>query len=571
MIALHAVVVSTVVTAVASAGASVDQTVAGGCGGLPWCNPSADLDERITSLLSVLTLSEKIAQLQTTHTGAALPGEGNSTNKGYIARLGLETYSARECLHGVCDQANTTVFPQSISLAATWDKELLQDVGEVIGVEARGLRNGFEQGGPNGFLPNFSRTPPGLTCFSPQINIVRDPRWGRAQETYGESPTLTMLLAERMVAGQQGNDSRYLRIAATPKHFDAYGGATSRGHRSPTEVTVSWRDWTETFLPAFHRLLSGSTTAAASTMCSYNTLCIVDNYTESCPGPSHGIPACADRALLTGILREKWGWNGYVISDAGAIKFIETDHEWASSQPEAAADALHAGADLALGGGCDPANQPPGCISFGALGNATKLGLVTTAEIDTAVGRVLRVRFRLGLMDPPSAENPYLQIPPDVVNAWPHRQLAIKAAHESVVLLQNRAGVLPLLSRTARVGVVGPNAILKAYGNYEYGNVSLLSHYSRTLSFLVTSLILARALRKQGGSITLSSICPGTLWFAMILIRCGFTGESTTILLPSLMVFGGIFPRQSTRLDARSPATIPPTLRPRCRWPRRLT
>jgi beta-glucosidase-like glycosyl hydrolase len=265
--------------------------------------------------------------------------------------------------------------------------------------------------------------------------------------------------------------------------------------------------------------------------------------------------------LLTGILREKWGWNGYVISDAGAIKvrlwvillhrlvcglgscpclhgqrsgllrstdclvrcavglglvpsqpqFIETDHEWASSQPEAAADALHAGADLALGGGCDPANQPPGCISFGALGNATKLGLVTTAEIDTAVGRVLRVRFRLGLMDPPSAENPYLEIPPGVVNSWPHRQLAIKAAHESVVLLQNRAGVLPLLSRTARVGVVGPNAILKAYGNYEYGNVSLLSHYSRTLSFLVTSLIVARALRKQGGSITLSSICPGTL------------------------------------------------------------
>eukprot|EP00035_Acanthoeca_spectabilis_P013209 m.241957 g.241957 ORF g.241957 m.241957 type:complete len:820 (-) comp15831_c0_seq10:3608-6067(-) len=443
-----------------------------GCGGLPWCDPDAHIDDRITSLLSVMTIAEKISQLQTSHTGPAMPGEGNASNHGYIQRLGLETYATSECLHGVLSSiANTTVFPQSISLAATWDKELLQEVGEVIGTEARGLKNGFDAGGPNGQLPNLTRTPPAVTCLSPQVNIVRDPRWGRAQETYGESPTLTGLLAKRMVAGLQGNDSTYYRVAAMPKHFDAYGGATSRHHRSPTEVTVSWRDWVETFRPVWRHLLGNDETAAAATMCSYNTLCVVDNYSQSCPGPSHGPPTCADKALLTDLLRGQWEWKGYVMSDAGAIKFIETDHEWAPSQPDAAADALAAGADLALGGGCDPSNQPPGCVSFGALGEALQRGLVNQTQIDTAVGRTLRARFRLGLMDPPT-RNPYSSIPRSIVNSWKHRELAVTAAQRSVVLLQNRVQVLPILHQPASIGVVGPNAMLQAYGNYEGTNVN---------------------------------------------------------------------------------------------------
>ncbi|MEC8485244.1 MAG: glycoside hydrolase family 3 C-terminal domain-containing protein, partial [Pseudomonadota bacterium] len=299
-----------------------------------------------------------------------------------------------------------------------------------------------------------------------------------AQETYGESPRLTGALAKEYVAGLQGNHPRYVQVVATPKHFDAYGGATSRGHRSPTEVTLSWRDLHETFQPQFRAVLSPSNNSdrnvALSTMCSYNTLCVVDFYNQSCPGPSHGVPACADSALLTALLRDTWNFTGYVISDAGAIKFIETDHEWASSQPIAAAEALKAGADMALGGGCSPSNSPPGCISFGALGNATTMGLITIGDIDQALSRVLRARFRLGLMDPGGGiENPYTAIKPSIVDCSEHRALALQAARESVVLLENPIGFLPLLPKPGlRVAIVGPNANVKLFGNYNGDNAN---------------------------------------------------------------------------------------------------
>ena len=274
-----------------------------------WCDPAAPLPQRVASLVSRLTFAEQVAQLQTTHNPPLdVPG--------YVPRLGLEAYTTRECLHGVQDD-DVTVFPQSISLAATFDAELLRDVGAAIGREARGLRNRFEAARP---APGLARPPPALTCFAPQINIARDPRWGRAQETYGECPFLTARLARAYVAGLQGNHSAYLQAVATPKHFDAYGGATSPGRRSITEVVVSWQDWHETFLPAFFAVLAppGAGAGAASAMCSYNSLCVVDSYADPpCPGPSHGVPACADGALLSGLLREQWKFDGYVIGDAG--------------------------------------------------------------------------------------------------------------------------------------------------------------------------------------------------------------------------------------------------------------
>ena len=205
---------------------------------------------------------------------------------------------------------------------------------------------------------------------------MRDPRWGRAQETYGECPLLTATLAYNYVVGMQGNDLRYIQTIATPKHFDAYGGATSRGHRSPTEVAVSWRDWQETFLPQFHAAIVEA--GALSTMCSYNTLCICDSYPCSCRGPSHGIPACANTELLTGVLRDEWASKGYVVSDAGAIRFEQTDHEYAPSQAAAAAEAIMAGTDLALGGGYDSTGKPE---SYAALPEALKLGLTNSSLI----------------------------------------------------------------------------------------------------------------------------------------------------------------------------------------------
>ncbi len=273
--------------------------------------------------------------------------------------------------------------------------------------------------------------------------------------------------------GLQGDNKRYLQAVATVKHFDAYGGATTRGERSPTEVRLSWRDWTETFLPAMRRVLARSDAderTAESTMCSYNTLCVTQSYAanESCPGPSHGVPACADHTLLTDVLRDRWGFDGYVVGDAGAIKFIQTDHEWADSQPAAAADAILAGADMALGGGCDPTNVPKGCISFGALPNATEQGLVNGSDIDRALDRVLRARFKLGLMDPPNL-NPYTSIKPSIVDSPEHRALAREAALQSIVLLTNKDQTLPLGSAPT-VAVVGPNSQMAAFGNYNGSN-----------------------------------------------------------------------------------------------------
>jgi beta-glucosidase len=244
----------------------------------PFLDPSLPLQARIDDLLPRVSLRQKIDSMQTRHE-AGIPGSGIPASPGYIQlpNYTIETYSTSECLHGYCSAPNMTVFAQGITLAASFDAPLLQRVGAAIGLEARAVRNDFEA---HRQLPNRTATPNGLACFSPQINIVRDPRWGRAQETYGEcehptadgpslrvcvvwvcrsshhplqlassGPFLTATLAYHYVRGMQGGHPRYVQTIASPKHFDAYGGATTRGHRSPTEVSLSWRDWQETFLP----------------------------------------------------------------------------------------------------------------------------------------------------------------------------------------------------------------------------------------------------------------------------------------------------------------------------------
>ena len=453
-----------------------------------WCDPQANLEARAEDLLSRLTVEERIQQLQTTHHSPEDP-------QGSVPRLHLETYTTGECLHGVIAD-NVTVFPQSINLASTFDVDLVGRVATAIGKEVRGRRNAYEKEKHNS-SEDYWNNPSPLVCFSPQINLAIDPRWGRSQETYGASPFLTGTLARTYVQNLQGTHSRYIQAVATPKHFSAFGGRTSNGSYptgSPTDVTLSLRDWAETFLTAFEQVLdekeAGNNYTAASVMCSYNTLCQVDEYNNlsnvSCPAPSFGVPACASKGLLHQTLRNTWNFSGYVIGDDGAIKYIQTDHHWAHSQPQAASDALSAGVDMVLGGGCSEKNIPKGCISYGALPEALHSNLVSENQVDVAVKRILRVRFRLGLMDDPvklkdamMSPNPYEQISPDVVNSPAHRALAREAARKSVVLLKNgdaqRPPVLPLQrdKRYGKIAVVGPNANVSLPGNYNGKNANM--------------------------------------------------------------------------------------------------
>ena len=428
----------------------------------PWRNPFAPPARRVLDLLPRLSLQEKVNLLQT-----------SPLNSSAVPRLGVLETTFGECLHGYCSRSPSTLFPQSITLAASFSPALLTEVAGAIGREARAWRNAWVAAG------NASTPPPSLSCFAPQINIVRDARWGRAQETYGEDPFLTSAMVGAYVRGLQGAGSAegggYLLAAATTKHFVAYQGASTRGIHSPTEVYLSWRDQVDTFEPAWRAAVSAG---SEGVMCAYSSLCH-DDTNASCAlpppagfGQSHGVPMCADGELLNGWLRgsgEEGGaaqpgappWDGVVVGDCGAVQFIQTDHLWASSQEGAAADALLAGTDvdcsISVGNG------------FAALVNASAMGLVNATQIDRALGRLLTQHFRLGLYDPPELV-PWAQLPMSIVNSLPHRGLAARAAREGVVLLANKGGTLPLkaasLSAAGSVLVTGPNANLVASGNY---------------------------------------------------------------------------------------------------------
>ena len=383
----------------------------------PFQNPSLPIEQRVADLVGRLTPEEKVSQM--TMTAAAIP------------RLGIPEYTWwNEGLHGVARSGYATVFPQAIGLAATWDTSLIHAVGDTISTEARAKYS-------DAIAHNNHRIYFGLTFWSPNINIFRDPRWGRGQETYGEDPYLTSRIGLAFVTGLQGDDPRYLKVVATPKHFAVHSGPEQLRHEF--NVNVSPQDLQATYLPAFHTtMVEGK---AASTMCAYNAI--------------DGAPACASEMLLQKTLREQWKFSGFVTSDCWALTDIWKGHKFASDEEHAAALALRAGTDTS----CGP--------EFAALNQALKDKLVSEGEIDTAVKRLFTARFRLGMFDPPQ-DVPYARIPLSEVDSEAHRMQARQVARESIVLLKNADGILPLQAKGKTIAVIGPNAtkLESLEGNY---------------------------------------------------------------------------------------------------------
>ena len=353
--------------------------------------------------LDKLTTDEKIAQMQ-----AAAPA---------VPRVGITGYNWwNEGLHGLARNGQATVFPQAIGLAATWDPDLLNAVGTVVSTEARAGFNTIGKGRDHGRYQ-------GLTIWSPNINIFRDPRWGRGQETYGEDPYLTGTLATAFVEGLQGPDAAHPRTIASVKHFVVHSGPEAGRHGFDTDVSPY--DLEATFTPAFRQVITQA--HAQSVMCAYNAL--------------HGTPVCADGDLLNGRLRHDWGFTGYVVTDCDAIEDMYLFHFYKPTPEANAAAALKAGTDLNCG------------TYYHYLKGALDQKLVTTADIDRAAGRLFAARQKLGI---DGAGSPYDMIGADQIHTPAARELALKAARESIVLLKNN-GVLPLKT-SARIAVVGPNA-----------------------------------------------------------------------------------------------------------------
>ena len=389
----------------------------------PFRDPSLPVTVRVDDLVSRMTLEEKMAQLV--------------YDSPAIVRLGIPAYNwGNECLHGVAQAGVATVFPQSIGLGATWDTELIHSVADAISDEARAKYH-------EALRQNRQRKYYGLTFFSPNVNIFRDPRWGRGQETYGEDPYLTARLGVAYVEGLQGNNPHYLKVVATPKHFAAHSGPEPERHQFNAQVDA--RDLRETYLPAFEACIREG--KAFGTMAAYSRL--------------NGEADCASPKLLDEILRREWGFRGYVVSDCYGIKDILEHQHLASTIEQASAMALKAGTDLNCGN------------EYLSLPSALKQGMVTEADIDTAVKRVMEARFRLGMFDP-QEKVPYAQIPFSVVDNSQHRQLSLQAARESLVLLKNNRHLLPLSKNLKSIAVVGPNAneVKALLGNY-YGTPSL--------------------------------------------------------------------------------------------------
>ena len=357
------------------------------------------------ALVAQMTLPEKIAQLQ--NDAPAIP------------RLHVPAYNWwSEGLHGFARDGYATVFPQAIGLAASWNPALLQRVGEVVSIEARAKFNaiGAENHGRN----------QGLTIWSPNINIFRDPRWGRGQETYGEDPYLTGRLAVAYVQGVQGDDPEHPRAIATLKHFAVHSGP-ERG-RHGFDARVSQHDLEDTYLPAFRAVVTEG--HVGSVMCAYNAL--------------NGTPACANDWLLTKKLRGDWGFDGYVVSDCDAIDDMTQFHHYKPDNAQSSAAALLTGTDLDCGS------------AYGALGEAVRKGLVNEAVIDRALTRLFAARYRLGILGN-EGNDEYSHIGIDQIDSTAHRKLALHAAMQSIVLLKNAHDTLPL-HKGMRLAVIGPNA-----------------------------------------------------------------------------------------------------------------
>ena len=374
-----------------------------------WKDASQPVAARVQDLVRRLSLAEKAQQMR--NTAPAIP------------RLGIPAYDYwNECLHGVARAGNATVFPQAIGMAATWNVPLIRAEAEVIATEARAKHNDYA-GKHVGDSARFY----GLTFWTPNINIFRDPRWGRGQETYGEDPFLTAQLGVAFIRGLQGDDTNYVKAMACAKHFAVHSGPEPARHMF--DARPSERDLYETYLPQFEAAVREGHVGAV--MGAYNSV--------------DGKPACANPLLLRDLLRKQWGFDGHVVSDCGAIYDIYANHKFADTPEAAAALAVKAGDDLCCG------------MDYNSLLRAVKQGLISEKEIDTAVGRVLEARFRLGLFDPPE-KVAYAQIPISQNDTLEHEALALQIARQSIVLLKND-GVLPLdRARIKRIAVIGANA-----------------------------------------------------------------------------------------------------------------
>ncbi|MET0309123.1 MAG: glycoside hydrolase family 3 C-terminal domain-containing protein [Sphingomonas sp.] len=382
-------------------------------------DPDAPVEKRAEDLVAKMTLAEKVRQMQN-----AAPA---------IERLGVPSYEYwNEALHGVARGGEATIFPQAIGMAATWDKPLLQAMGRTIGVEGRARYNQAQAAG------NHDRYF-GLTFWAPNINIFRDPRWGRGQETLGEDPYLTGTLATALVRGIQGDDPRYLQAIATPKHFAVHSGPEPLRHGF--NVDPSPRDLNETYLPAFRRAVVDG--KAHSLMCAYNA---VDT-----------VPACANSNLLQTVLRDAWGFDGFVTSDCGAIDDITRGHHFTKTNAEGAALAVKAGTDTA----CTFRDE------YLDLSDAVSKGLIAERQLDVSLRRLFAARIRLGMFDPVERV-PFSKIPITENHSAAHQELALRAARESIVLLKND-GVLPLAGKSDRIAVIGPSAVslIALEGNYK--------------------------------------------------------------------------------------------------------
>jgi beta-glucosidase len=400
----------------------------------PWCvlaqqpaylNPDLPREQRVDDLVSRMTLEEKASQL--VNQARAIP------------RLDVPAYDWwSEALHGVAREGFATVFPQAIGLGATWDAPLIHEMANVIGIEARAHHHDAVRHGRRDIFE-------GLTFWSPNINIFRDPRWGRGQETYGEDPFLTAHIGVAFVTGLQGDDPKYLQVVATPKHYAVHSGPEPLRHAFNAEV--SKHDMEDTYLPAFRATVTEG--KAESVMCAYNRI--------------NGEPACANTFLLKDELRGAWGFHGYVVSDCDAVADIWRGHHYTKTLAEAAAVSLKMGTDNDC---ADFGMRIDNNLDYMKYVDAVKRGLLTEQDIDVAVKRLFRARFALGMFDPPAMVK-YAQIPMSANDTEEHRLLALKVARESMVLLKND-GVLPLPARIRHIAVVGPlaDSLRVLEGNY---------------------------------------------------------------------------------------------------------
>lgn len=383
----------------------------------PFLDTTLTIEQRVDDLVSRMTLEEKISQMV--------------NDAPAIERLQVPRYNWwSEGLHGVARAGLATVFPQAISLGATWDEQLLFEVSTAVADEARAKHHNFTSKDKR-FIYQ------GLTLWSPNINLFRDPRWGRGQETYGEDPFLTGSLGVQFVRGLQGDDSVYIKTIATVKHFAVHSGPEPERHSF--NATTSEEDLRNTYLPHFEKVVREA--HPYSVMCAYNRY--------------NGEACCGSPGLLGDVLRNEWGFDGYIVSDCEAITDIYKFHKIVPTPEEAATLAVKSGTDLECG------------KVYLSLKDAVAKKLITEKEIDIAVKRLFMARFRLGMFDPPEKVK-YAQIPYQVVDSKEHRALALEAARKSMVLLKNEKNILPLKKDLGTVAVIGPNADqwLMLLGNY---------------------------------------------------------------------------------------------------------